>query len=750
MFLQKLEMQGFKSFAARTTLEFVGRSAQTKGVTAIVGPNGSGKSNVADAIRWVLGEQSLKLLRGKKSEDVIFSGSGKKARSGFAEVTLFLNNEDRKVDIEYPEVAITRRLYRDGESEYLINKSKVRLADIQLLLARANFGERHYSVIGQGMIESILQLSPEERKEFFDEATGVKPFQIKKEQSLAKLRLTEENLFRAMELIREIEPRLRTLNRMVKKLEERQTIEAELQGLQQAYYLTLWRELAEKIKKTEGLLAAAAATREQKQKEVEVIRAEFAGLEKEETRAGELIKFQERSQAILKEKNRLQSRLLEIESAIMRAESVAELPIPLPLTQIIREVQDLRQNCAALARRIAEAKTLEEARALAKEAERLAEAGAELVDRLEHPPQAEGQRKIDPKLEAESREIKNQLAKLDSELAAAAKSLEKRGDEEKEKKSAIFGAQRRLETKLAELHTLESRENEIKVEMARHETRRESLEQEMVAELRERLERVRAEGSSGGEAAAIDVVEAQARIQKLKYNLELIGGIDPETVKEHRETSERYNFLKTQSDDLRRSLNDLEKIITELNRQIEEQFERAFTKLSDDFGRYFKILFSGGTASLAKHRLEPEHTPAEEALEQGEAPEEKPKTIAEKFASENYSIEISANPPGKRIKSTTMLSGGERAMTAIALVSAIISNNPSPFVVLDEVDAALDESNSIRFAAIVDELSAKSQFIVITHNRYTMEKSAILYGVTMREDGTSQLLSVSLEEVKER
>src|SRR5512143_3844134 len=142
MYLEKIEIQGFKSFANPTTLIF------NKELTAIVGPNGSGKSNIADAVRWVLGEQSLKLLRGKKSEDVIFSGSDRRARSGFAEVSLTLNNEDHTVaDVEYPEVTVTRRLYRDGESEYLINKTKVRLQDVLLLLAKANFGTRTYSVI---------------------------------------------------------------------------------------------------------------------------------------------------------------------------------------------------------------------------------------------------------------------------------------------------------------------------------------------------------------------------------------------------------------------------------------------------------------------------------------------------------------------------------------------------------------------------------------------------------------------------
>jgi len=163
MYLSKIELQGFKSFARKTVLEFPSQSnkdSKANSITAIVGPNGSGKSNIADAIRWVLGEQSLKLLRGKKSEDVIFSGSPSLARQGFAEVSLYLNNEDGKIPIDYSEVVITRRVYRDGEGEYLINKNKVRLFDILMLLAKANFGQRSYSIIGQGMVDYIINISP--------------------------------------------------------------------------------------------------------------------------------------------------------------------------------------------------------------------------------------------------------------------------------------------------------------------------------------------------------------------------------------------------------------------------------------------------------------------------------------------------------------------------------------------------------------------------------------------------------------
>ena len=188
MHLEKLEVQGFKSFAGKSALSFPGLiDKDRRGLTAIVGPNGSGKSNIADAIKWVLGEQSIKTLRGKKSEDVIFSGSEKMGKLGMAEVSLFLNNEDKQAPIDYSQIVLTRRMYRDGNSEYLLNNSRVRLLDVQMLLAKANFGQKTYSVVGQGTVDTFLNASLTERKEFFDEATGVKQFQIKRDTSLNKL-----------------------------------------------------------------------------------------------------------------------------------------------------------------------------------------------------------------------------------------------------------------------------------------------------------------------------------------------------------------------------------------------------------------------------------------------------------------------------------------------------------------------------------------------------------------------------------
>ena len=230
MYLNKLEIQGFKSFAYKSVLEF------NPGITCIVGPNGSGKSNVADAVRWVMGEQSLKVLRGKKSEDVIFAGSDKKTRLSSAEVSLHIDNRDHAMPVDYAEVVITRRVYRDGLGEYLINKKPARLQDILLMLAKANFGQRTYSIIAQGMIDYFIMASPRERKELFDEAAGVRQYQIKRDQALLKLDHTKNNLGQVEVLLNEIAPRLRSLTRQVKRWERKEEIEKNLREKQVAYY----------------------------------------------------------------------------------------------------------------------------------------------------------------------------------------------------------------------------------------------------------------------------------------------------------------------------------------------------------------------------------------------------------------------------------------------------------------------------------------------------------------------------------
>ncbi|GHO48402.1 chromosome segregation SMC family protein [Ktedonospora formicarum] len=244
MYLKRLEMLGFKSFASRTVLEF------SSGITAVVGPNGSGKSNVADAMRWVLGEQNMRQLRGKKSDDIIFVGGQGKAALGMAEVSLTIDNSTGWVPSEYSEITVTRRSYRSGENEYLINKQKVRLKDVLLLLAQARIGHDSYTVIGQGMIDAALSLRAEERRSLFENAAGIRPFQVQRADADNRLRQTEQNLERVRDIVSEIEPRLGPMEAQAKRAVEHQQVSAELQSVLLDWFALQYRRLRASSERT--------------------------------------------------------------------------------------------------------------------------------------------------------------------------------------------------------------------------------------------------------------------------------------------------------------------------------------------------------------------------------------------------------------------------------------------------------------------------------------------------------------------
>src|ERR1700676_313404 len=247
-------MLGFKSFAVRTLMEF------STGITAVVGPNGAGKSNVADAMRWGLGEQSMRQLRGKKSDDIIFAGGLGRAALGLAEVSLTLDNSTGWVPSEYSEITVTRRSYRSGENEYLINKQRVRLRDVVLLLAQARIGHDSYTVVGQGLIDAALSLRAEERRGLFEDAAGIRPFQVQRADAESRLRQTEQNLERLRDIVNEIEPRLEPLREQAQRAVEFQQLNSELQDVLLTWYALQWRRLRTAHERAE------AAEQEQTQK----------------------------------------------------------------------------------------------------------------------------------------------------------------------------------------------------------------------------------------------------------------------------------------------------------------------------------------------------------------------------------------------------------------------------------------------------------------------------------------------------
>ncbi|MEE8346115.1 MAG: AAA family ATPase, partial [Dehalococcoidia bacterium] len=241
MYLKRLDIQGFKSFATRTTFEF------GQGITAIVGPNGSGKSNIADALRWVLGEQSGRVMRARKLEDAIFAGSSKRQKAEKAEVTLTLDNSDGWLPVDFSEVAMSRRGHRNGESEYRINRKRVRLRDLHSMLAQASVSQSSYAIIGQGMVETILNLRPEERRQLIEEAADIQRYRLRIDEARSKLAATHENLERIKLLVNEIAPRLSHLERQAKRATDYATISHELSQALRAYYGHQWHHAHETL-----------------------------------------------------------------------------------------------------------------------------------------------------------------------------------------------------------------------------------------------------------------------------------------------------------------------------------------------------------------------------------------------------------------------------------------------------------------------------------------------------------------------
>lgn len=708
MYLKRLELQGFKSFAHKTTLDF------DPGMTSVVGPNGSGKSNIADALRWVMGEQSLKLLRGKKSEDVIFAGSDKKSKLSLAEVSLTFDNKDHKIPLEYSEVVITRRLYRNGESEYLMNNQRARLLDVVDALMRSGFGATNYAVIGQGTIDQMILSGPAEIKNLVEEASGVKPYYLKREKTLRKLEQTSENLLRVSELLAEIEPRLRSLRRQAKRMEEREVIAQQLQDLQMEYFGNQFYLLETELRAVGDRLEIKAKSLMALTEEINSFQQT---LEKEENQSGKANSFLDELDKKLKDLE--DKKLLILEQL---AEIKGKLRAALPPG---RDFSEFRNQFEAIIDSLSP--------------ENVQEVKQKLKEMISHFG------------ESRNEELLKQKQVLDNDLETMVKVIheqnlakEKLLSEEKKKKSFLTEEEKRFRIKSSELSRLKDEQNLVLVEKARLDTKLEALNKE-VMDAFGMIPETLAEHKKPDTSPTLP-----NQITKLKHQLELAGGVDESTMIEYRETEERFNYLSSQSTDLNQAVVDLRNVIEELDQIIKQQFDEAFEKISTKFSEYFRILFNGGRAQMAL--LKASKNPEEEMEEVEETASEKISLVdgikQKKQAAEIIGIEIRATPPGKKLASIAALSGGERALTAIALLCSMLASYPSPFVVLDEVDAALDEANSIRFGKILATLVHQTQFITITHNRETMRQAHTLYGVTMSDEGISKILSLKLEQAE--
>lgn len=758
MFLKRLEISGFKSFANKTTLDFsVADENQKKVITAIVGPNGSGKSNIADAIRWAMGEHSMKSLRGKKSEDIIFAGSGKKARLGSAQVTLFFDNRGKKIPLDFEEITLTRKIFRSGENEYLINKATVRLQDIIDLLAKAGIGKEGYAVINQGMSDAILDAAPAERRLALEDAAGVKQYQIKKERSLKKLETTRENLKNVASLIQELEPHLRMLKRQSDRAQKGEQLSQNLKEKQERLFSFLWysfqsekenfsREKNDLGIKTMNLQREADKISDQLNREAR-INQEQAGPRKGEQKKEELEKeINQKEKELLVTEARI-----EIEKEKEAQRRVSRI-IPVDLKYVRERLEKIKTQQEELILRLEKVQKLEDLEALKTLAKDLRQKISELYVQSERGEveirneeaalAAATADKVKADLLAHKADLESKISHLNALREEAKKEIEAEIKREREARQHFFELERSLYSKQDELNKLKDQFNESKIKLARVEVREEDLRAEIQEELR-----VEPKGLKPVEGT-VEREVLEKEIGRLKFQLEQVGGIDPLVRKEYEETKERFEFLTQESQDLEKAIHSLREVIREMETKINQVFAQAFEEINKEFTKYFRIIFGGGNAHLSKIKISSSARAKKSVTEEeGEVDDLSEEEAPEQNYQEEIGVEIFACPPGKRISHLSMLSGGERSLTALALLFAIIAYNPPPFSVLDEVEAALDEANSRRFGRILSELAENTQFVLITHNRETMRQADLLYGVTMGEEGISKLLSVRLDQI---
>lgn len=739
--LKSLEVVGFKSFAKKTSLEFKSR------VTAIVGPNGSGKSNIAEAFRFALGEQSIKSMRGKRGEDLIWNGAEDTPRSNRAGVKLFFDNKNKNFKFDFDEIVIERVVNRDGGNEYYLNGTLVRLKDIYELLGEAHIGASGHHIISQGEADRILTANTKERREMIEDALGLKIYQYKREESQRKLLKTEENIKQVESLRREIAPHIKFLKKQVEKVERAEGLKKELTSFYREYlkreslYLKAQKD---SLEREVGQLHKQLKESEQKMDEAKSL---LQHSKNKDQKSEELINIETQihNQRIEKEKlerelGKMEGEIFSNERAIARTKEI--LHSEDDKTVKLRDVEKLAseifletekakretvlENIFSIIQTIS--KKVGEFVANYKEA-----VDTSLLDELSN-------RNVDlirekEKFEIELKKLGEGLINSEIEYKKIKDSIETEKESGREAEKVIFTISAEQSGLRSQLRILEEKENRFKLE--ENDWKREIQEGGVL--LGTVITGFENENFEIENEERSEQEKRRRELEKMKIRLEELGGAGgSEVTKEYNETVERDEFLVKEIEDLKKSAESLEILIQDLLSRLDTEFKGGIEKINESFQKYFALMFGGGNAELKIENLKLKIKDQKEENE----------LFNEEIGGEKQEsgLEIMVSLPKKRIKGLEMLSGGERALTSIALLFAISSVNPPPFIILDETDAALDEANSKKYGDMIESLSKVSQLILITHNRETMSRAGVIYGVTMDRSGVSRLLSIAFDE----
>nr|HPK14333.1 AAA family ATPase [Candidatus Paceibacterota bacterium] len=746
MRLKSILLVGFKSFGKKSLITF------NTPITAIVGPNGSGKSNIVEAIRFVLGEQSMKSLRGKGGVDLIFKGSRLSPSSSRALVSITFDNSDKiftfsnsgtGVSLDYDEIVISREVFADGTNKYSINQTEVRLKDVVDLLASVNIGSSGHHIISQGEADRILNSSNKERRSMIEDALGLRVYQYRIKESEKRLEKTLINMKEVQSLRREIAPHLSFLKKQVSIIEKSEQMRQELKEL----YRTYLSKEATYVKHESGRLSKEHLLLKEKEnnlsQKIDELQKDKDLNQKENIFTTEIKEHQLKLSGLTESKNELLRNLGRIEGMIEGLEERFRKQAESKKT-VIRE-SDWQDFISLIDGQIDQALKMDNLEGVIDCLKNLKNKITEFYNHSDNNPTFSLEDDDSYKeMISKKEELIFEKKRIESEIEGEESIINSKKEEERQSLEAYRDSEKNLYELLRQKTEVTSALSALSYE----EERLASIKSAFDMELTEAGVLIGREIVSFAEKEDHEEVnrpEQEAlrkKIERIKIKIEDTGGGSGEdVVREYKETVERDEFLGSELEDLNKSIKDCNVLIAELKEKLDTEFKQGVENINTQFQNFFTLMFGGGGAFLSV-TMEHKKPKKDDLLIEQDAPEED----EESEIGFERGIEINVNLPHKKVRDLHMLSGGERSLTSIALLFAISQVNPPPFLVLDETDAALDEANSKKYGNMLENLSDYSQLIVVTHNRETMTRAEVLYGVTMSAEGVSKLLSIKFEE----
>ena len=794
MEFKKIQLNGFKSFADKTNFLI------EDGLTGIVGPNGCGKSNIVESLRWVMGETSAKSMRGSGMEDVIFSGTSNKASKNIAEVSVSVANIDNQGPVQFKdldEIIIRRKIEKDKGSKFYMNDKEVRARDAQMFFADLSTGAHSPSMISQGRIGNLVTAKPTDRRAILEEAAGISGLHVRRHEAELRLSAAENNLKRADELRRQQEKQLANLQKQAEEATKYKNISDEIKKIEAGLYylklieidkeITIENEINseaegevsgfnEKIAELENFIKAetdkVAPLREkniENLSKIQRLNLDLQNLDEENTRIQDEIEnikkslqtFDDdidREKGIVIDANSNEKRLkeeknelIEIDSKYYETEKQSKGDLDKSKNKLeieinkIKELINLKKNEEAIT-------ALDNYKIIIEEyAENFSQnqnIKKESIKRSERINIIEKEIESWKKLLSNSEKMVNELSQRKNKLNLQLENLnnqpklqaEKKGqiseglrisEEEKNlNESVIYSTDEKIKNLRNQLNEIQEQSIQIRERKASSgatieglKKRKNDLIERIESELSLNENNILENSNLFGKKELPDAVIQEDLLDKKKQERERLGSVNLKADEETNKYETEIKKMEKDRADLVTAIIKLKESINELNQKGRERLIEAFDKVDRKFNEVYTKLFNGGSAKLKL-------VDSDDPLEAG--------------------LEMLVSPPGKRLQSITLLSGGEQALTALSLIFAVFLTNPSPICVLDEVDAPLDDANVTRFCNLLEELTkiTNTKFIIVTHHALTMSKMNRLYGVSMPEKGISQLVAVDLQKAE--